>query len=114
MSLLGDHNRLLTGDCLLIGSCGRTDFQNGSTQDMYESLQKLLLLPPDTLVYPGHDYHKRFVSTFREEKEKNPQLQHKSFAHFKKDLESWNLAPPKKIKQSVPANLRGGSKPETF
>jgi glyoxylase-like metal-dependent hydrolase (beta-lactamase superfamily II) len=82
MSLLGDHNRLLTGDCLLIGSCGRTDFQNGSTQDMYESLQKLLLLPPDTLVYPGHDYHKRFVSTLREEKENNPQLQHKSFAHF--------------------------------
>ena len=56
VSILFDNNRLMTGDCLFIGSCGRTDFQQGSIKEMYSSLQKIISLHEDTLIYPGHDY----------------------------------------------------------
>jgi sulfur dioxygenase len=66
--LLGD--RVFTGDTLLIRGTGRTDFQNGDPRAQYESLQRLMRLPEDTLVYPAHDYKgdtvrsaKRSVST---------------------------------------------------
>lgn len=108
ISILVDNNRLLTGDCMFIGSCGRTDFQQGSNKDMYSSLQKLALLPDDTLVYPAHDYKNRFVSTIQEEKITNKQLNHANYAEFEKDLNSWNLPEPKRIKESVPANILGG------
>ena len=54
-------NYLFTGDTLLINGTGRTDFQNGSSKDAYNSLfNKLLKLPEETLVYPGHDYNGKF------------------------------------------------------
>jgi len=59
---------------------------------MYSSLNKIMELHEDTLIYPGHDYNNRFVSNIKEEKE----------------LNSWNLPPPKKISESVPANILGG------
>ncbi|WP_186644997.1 MBL fold metallo-hydrolase [Fluviispira vulneris] len=111
ISILVDSNRLLTGDCMFIGSCGRTDFQSGNNKDMYESLKKIITLPNDVLIYPGHDYKSRFVSTVQEEKITNKQLLHKSLNEFENDLNSWNLPPPKKIKESVPANLLGGLMP---
>jgi glyoxylase-like metal-dependent hydrolase (beta-lactamase superfamily II) len=56
--------RVLTGDALLIDGCGRTDFQSGDPVALYRSVhQKLFMLPDDTLVYPGHDYNGRRVST---------------------------------------------------
>jgi len=52
--LFGD--RLFSGDALLIGGCGRTDFQNGSADDLFHSVRgKLFSLTDDTLVYPDHD-----------------------------------------------------------
>ena len=55
---------LFSGDTLLINGTGRTDFQNGSSKDAYNSLfNKLLKLPDDTLLYPGHDYNGKLVST---------------------------------------------------
>jgi hypothetical protein len=62
----------------------------------------------NTLIYPGHDYNNRFVSTVQEEKLTNKILKHRSFAEFEADLNSWNLPSPKKIKEAVPANLVGG------
>ena len=52
------NDRVFTGDTLLINGTGRTDFQNGSSYDAYDSLfNKLLKLPENTLVYPAHDYN---------------------------------------------------------
>ena len=58
------NDRVFTGDTLLINGTGRTDFQNGSSYDAYESLfNKLLKLPEKTLVYPAHDYNGKKFST---------------------------------------------------
>jgi sulfur dioxygenase len=67
-------DRVFTGDTLLIRSTGRTD-QGGDPRAQYESLSKLLGLPGRTLVYPGHDYHGRHVSTIADERRHNPRLQ---------------------------------------
>ena len=68
-------NYLFSGDTLLINGTGRTDFQNGSSKDAYNSLfNKLLKLPEETLVCPGHDYNGKFLSTIGNEKKYNPRL----------------------------------------
>lgn len=109
ISILIAQNRLCTGDCLFIGSCGRTDFQNGSNHDMFHSLRKISNLPEDTLIYPGHDYQNRYVSNIKEELLQNKMIKLlDSYENFCAELNSWNLPPPKKIKESVPANLNGG------
>lgn len=67
--------RVFTGDALLIDGCGRTDFQNGDAPTLYKSVkEKLFRLPEDTLVYPGHDYQNRRVSSIGQEKNRNPRL----------------------------------------
>ena len=76
-------NYLFTGDTLLINGTGRTDFQNGSSKDAYNSLfNNLLKLPEETLVYPGHDYNGKFSSTIGNEKKFNPRLQVKSIDEY--------------------------------
>ena len=58
------NNYLFSGDTLLINGTGRTDFQNGSSKDAYNSLfNKLLKLPEETILYPGHDYNGKKFST---------------------------------------------------
>lgn len=110
ITFLVDGNRLLTGDTMFIGSCGRTDFQAGDSKLMYKSLKRIASLPPETLVYPGHDYNKRWVSSIAEQLISNKLLS-MSEEEFVAELESWNLPPPKKIKESVPANLLNGRTP---
>nr|HPM42108.1 MBL fold metallo-hydrolase [bacterium] len=73
ISLFGE-GFVLTGDVLLMGSVGRTDFQNGSPESMFDTLARLRELPDDTVVYPGHDYHGRVKSTIGREKRSNPFL----------------------------------------
>jgi sulfur dioxygenase len=104
------RDRLLTGDTLLIGGCGRTDFQRGSAEALYDSItRKLFTLPDDTLVYPGHDYHGRRVSTIGEEKATNPRLAGKSREEFVQIMNDLDLPEPKQIRVAVPANLAGGT-----
>ena len=70
------NDRVFTGDTLLINGTGRTDFQNGSAHEAYDSLfGKLLKLPEETLVYPAHDYNGKKNSTIGNEKSNNPRLQ---------------------------------------
>ncbi|XP_052166442.1 persulfide dioxygenase ETHE1 homolog, mitochondrial isoform X2 [Oryza glaberrima] len=64
-----------TGDALLIRACGRTDFQGGSSDELYESVHsQIFTLPKDTLLYPGHDYKGFTVSTVEEEVAYNARL----------------------------------------
>lgn len=98
---------LFTGDTLLIGSCGRTDFQSGSTAAMHKSLALLMELGDEVLVYPGHDYHGRHVSSIGEQRATNALLG-LSLEAFTKELEGWKLPPPKHIHTAVPGNLLCG------
>jgi sulfur dioxygenase len=105
--LMGD--RAFTGDTLLIRGTGRTDFQNGSARDQYDSLfNKLLKLPDETLVYPAHDYKGDTVSTIGEEKRFNPRLQVKSVHEYVDLMGRLNLPNPKMMDVAVPANMRVG------
>jgi hydroxyacylglutathione hydrolase len=81
--LLLDNKKLLTGDTLFVGECGRTDFAGGSAKSMYDSLfNKILKLNESIQVYPGHDYGKRPFSTIGEEKKSNYTLQPRSLNDF--------------------------------
>ena len=103
---------VLTGDTLLIGGCGRTDFQSGDAATMYDSItRKLFTLPPSTRVLPGHDYRGRHESTIGAEKNGNPRLAGKSKDEFIAIMNTLHLAPPKMIDTAVPANLRLGDTP---
>ena len=103
------RDRVFTGDTLLIRGTGRTDFQNGSARDQYESLfGKLLRLPEETLVFPAHDYKGDTVSTIAEEKRYNPRLQVKSVDEYVDLMSKLNLPNPKMMDVAVPANLRQG------
>jgi glyoxylase-like metal-dependent hydrolase (beta-lactamase superfamily II) len=67
------RDRVFTGDALLIRACGRSDLPDADAGALYDSItQRLMVLPGDTLVYPGHDGHGRTVSTIAEEREHNP------------------------------------------
>ena len=102
------NDRVFTGDTLLINGTGRTDFQNGSAHQAYESLfGKLLKLPEETLVYPAHDYNGKKYSTIGSEKSKNPRLQVSSKEEYAEIMDNLNLANPKMMDIAVPANLKG-------
>jgi hydroxyacylglutathione hydrolase len=83
--LLIDNQKLLTGDTLFVGECGRTDLPGGNSKSMYESLfNKLTNLNDDVEVYPGHDYGIKPSSTIGEEKKSNYTLQPRSLKDFLK------------------------------
>lgn len=103
-------DRVFTGDALLIGGSGRSDFQEGDAGQLYDSVTgKLFTLPPDTLVYPGHDYHGNTVSTIKQEIAKNTRLGGgRSRAEFIAIMQDLKLAYPKFIDQALPANQSCG------
>ena len=104
------NNCLFTGDTLLINGTGRTDFQNGSSKDAYNSLfNNLLKLPDDTLVYPGHDYNGKLSSTIGKEKKFNPRLQVNSVDEYIEIMSKLNLAKPKLIESNVSRNIQLGA-----
>ena len=81
--LLVDNQKLLTGDTLFVGECGRTDMPGGNSKSMYNSLfHKILKLNDDMEVYPGHDYGPKPSSTIGEEKRSNYTLQPRSLLEF--------------------------------
>lgn len=103
------HDRVFTGDTLLIRGTGRTDFQNGDARAQYDSIfNRLLKLPDDTLVYPAHDYKGETVSTIAEERAFNPRLQVKTVDEYVDLMSKLNLPDPKMMDVAVPANVRVG------
>ncbi len=111
--VLADLSRAFTGDTLMIRGCGRTDFQSGDARQLYESVQdSIFSLPDDTLLYPGHDYKGRTVTTVREEKVFNPRLGGGTTEdEFEQLMGELKLSYPRKIDVAVPANQRGGYLP---
>ena len=92
--LMNDH--LFSGDTLLINGTGRTDFQNGSAKDAYNSIfNRLLKLPKETLLYPGHDYNGKKVSSIGNEKKFNPRLQVNDEKEYIEIMNNLNLPEPK-------------------
>ena len=103
------RDKLFTGDALLIGGCGRTDFQGGDAGQLYDAvIQRLFTLPGETLVYPGHDYKGRRVSCIAEERDGNPRLASKTRDEFIALMAGLNLPRPKLIDIAVPANKQAG------
>ena len=81
--LLINGEKLLTGDTLFVGECGRTDLPGGNSKSMYDSLfNKLLKLEDNVEVYPGHDYGVKPFSSIGEEKRSNYVLQPRSVTEF--------------------------------
>jgi glyoxylase-like metal-dependent hydrolase (beta-lactamase superfamily II) len=105
-----DGDRVFTGDALMIDGCGRTDFQNGDAATLYLSVhERLFALPDDTLVYPGHDYQQRRVSSIGQERARNPRLGGgKTIEEFVAIMDGLNLPRPKKMDVAVPANRECG------
>lgn len=102
-------DRVFTGDTLMIRSTGRTDFQQGNAGMQYDSLYaRLLSLPPETLVYPGHDYQGMTVSTIAEERQFNPRLQVSSREEYIALMNGLNLPIPKLMDIVISANKHCG------
>lgn len=107
------EDKVFTGDALLIRGTGRTDFQQGSSEKLYESIHgKLFSLPAGTQVYPGHDYRGQTASSIGLEKKFNPRVGGgKTKEEFIKLMSELKLANPKKIHEALPANLGCGKVP---
>lgn len=102
-------DRVFTGDTLFIRGTGRTDFQHGDAGLQFDSIQnRLLSLPDETLVYPGHDYTGMTVSTIGEERRFNPRLQVNSREAYIAQMNGLDLPTPKLMHIAVPANKRCG------
>ena len=103
------RGNVFSGDTLLIDGCGRTDFQSGSAQALYDSVtSKLFTLPDATRVWPGHDYKGQSVSTIGWEKRHNARLANRSKDDFCALMATLNLPKPRLIDIAVPANQNLG------
>ena len=104
------NNLLFSGDTLLINGTGRTDFQNGNAKDAYHSIfSKLLKLPEETILYPGHDYNGKKMSTIGNEKKFNPRLQVDNENEYEEIMNNLNLPKPKLMDINVPRNIKLGA-----
>jgi sulfur dioxygenase len=98
-----DH--VFTGDTLLVDGCGRTDFQSGSAESLYQSITEILFtLPPETHVWPGHDYKGRTGTTIAYEMAHNSRIAGKTCAEFVRTMNALQLPKPTRIDEAVPAN----------
>ncbi|XP_022228200.1 persulfide dioxygenase ETHE1, mitochondrial-like [Drosophila obscura] len=99
---------VFTGDTVLIRGCGRTDFQEGSSESLYENVHtKIFTLPDNYRIYPAHDYKGQLESSVWEEKRYNPRLA-KDLEEFIQIMDNLNLSYPNKIDVSLPANRECG------
>lgn len=106
ISLYGE-NALFTADVLLIGSVGRTDFQNGSPESMFDTLQRFKILQDKTTIFPGHDYHEKRSSTIAKEKEDNFFLKETDKEAFVRNMRTKVIPKPFNIDNIVRVNQKG-------
>lgn len=110
------HKMVFTGDCLLIDGCGRTDFQSGDAGVLYDSVhRKLYVLPDETLIYPGHDYENRLLTTIGQEKRRNPRLSaERERDSFIALMNSYDFPNPSKMDYAIPGNMQCGKCPDNL
>ena len=101
---------IFTGDTLFIEGTGRTDFQEGSSENTYNSIRnKIFTYPNNTVVYPGHNYKGLTSSTIGYERKYNPNvgdnIEINDYVEREKNM---NRPYPKKFDVAVPANLLCG------
>ena len=111
----GAAQHVFTGDTLLIGGCGRSDFQSGSAKALYHSITQVLFgLQDDALVWPGHDYKGQTHSSIAQEKRHNSRINDLALSRVRSEQEfielmnNLNLPTPKRMDEAVPANLSLG------
>lgn len=109
-----DKSKVFTGDALFIRGCGRTDFQQGDSGKLFDSIQKIFkTLPDDCRLYPGHDYKGMMCSNIAEEKKLNPRaFEGQTKEGFQNIMQNLNLPYPRYIDMALPANLKGGIRAE--
>jgi sulfur dioxygenase len=95
-----------TGDTLFIGAVGRSDLPGGNHRQQWASLRRLMTLPDDTLVYPGHDYNGLTHTTIGEERAKNPRLRLDEEAFVADALTRLDEPFPERFEESIRANTR--------
>ncbi|MFA6314300.1 MAG: MBL fold metallo-hydrolase [Sterolibacterium sp.] len=103
-------DRVFTGDALLIDGCGRTDFQGGNADALFNSVRdRLFSLADDVLVYPAHDYKNRYVSSIAQERKRNPRLgEQRTLDEFREIMANLDLPYPKFMDFAVPGNRHCG------
>ena len=106
---------VFSGDALMVRACGRTDFQNGDAGQLYDSIHAhLFTLPDETVVYPGHDYKGRTLTTVGEERRFNARLAGRTRAQFVELMDGLNLPRPKHMDVAVPATSSAGGSPPRY
>src|SRR5439155_16206277 len=98
--------RVLTGDTLLIGGCGRADPPPRDPAAMFDSLQKLAALPEDTLVLPAHDYDGQRASTIGREKKGNGRMKIASAQEFMSSISAVHLPVPPGLEETISSNQK--------
>lgn len=98
---------IFTGDVLMVGTVGRTDFQNGSPADMFDTLSRFKTLPDETIVYPAHDYKKNTQSTIGQEKQQNPFMLETDKQKFVANAQSKILSRPFNMDHIIQVNRLG-------
>jgi glyoxylase-like metal-dependent hydrolase (beta-lactamase superfamily II)/rhodanese-related sulfurtransferase len=113
--VLDDQSMAFSGDALLVRGCGRCDFQQGNAHTLWRSITtQLLTLPESCLLYPGHDYTGRSVTSVAEEKAFNARLGgDASERDFVGHMENMKLPHPHKIDEALPGNMRSGKPRES-
>lgn len=108
--VLDGHTLAFTGVALLVRGCGRCDFQQGDARTLYRSLtEQILTLPQSCLLYPGHDYSGRGVTSVAEERAFNARVgRGASERDFVGYMDNMKLPHPHRIAQALPGNLRSG------
>lgn len=99
---------VLTGDTLMIGGSGRTDFPGSDAGAQWDAVTgRLFALPDETLVFPAHDYKGNTSSTIGEERRQNPRFLGKSREAYIAQMGSLGLPFPDKIQQALQINQSG-------
>jgi sulfur dioxygenase len=102
---LSIEGRVLSGDALLIGGAGRTDFPGGDPGAAYDSVTEVLFrLPDETLVFPAHDYRGNHHSTIGQEKKSNQRIAGRTRAEFIKLMSNLGIPLPDKVQEALQAN----------
>jgi sulfur dioxygenase len=108
--VLDDQSMAFTGDALLVRGCGRCDFQQGNAHTLWASITgQIFSLPDSCLLYPGHDYTGRTVTSVAEEKALNARLGGAATERdFVGHMDNMRLPHPHKIAEALPGNMRSG------